>query len=585
MSVLGQNESILSVFRAVANKLAVTQLVAVALFAVICRPAICFGQDALPPPDVDEASYIPVSFSEHFAEHSEDGHSDHYQTDSSHETHSGHHDSHGGAHHGHLEIAPMIGGFSRGAGQNNLMFPIDRVLGIQTGLTVPALGPGASPVTVTGASPVDIIRPGSIRTSQDLQQLYRQHLMLPSQNVVGSIPAAATFTSTQSLDQINAAFAATLQPYDLISIQPPPGSYVTSVDAVFDSANQVAGQTIFDPTTSAAIRSSTTESVAPLNQPLAAADMVDVFYAFDYVASLPIPSPSADSLIGRSTVGANASPIPTDRLYFDYSLVKNGVPFSRSENFDRYTIGIEKIIGHGEFSLELRLPFAASLDHQLVIENGQGASQTEMGNALVIAKHEIASNEQMVVSGGLALSVPTGSDVEVNNAAGTPLIKLVNEATHLKPFLAVAIAPDDHWFLSSFLEYDFPAGRGNALVNLDGGGLESVGRFRDASHVLWDISVGHWSEEAHDSLVRRWAPVVELHFDKGFSDGSEVRGNSYRLFDISEDRSVVNLLAGVTMDLHSGRYFSFGFLTGVGGDGSESDGEFRATLNWPFDFK
>ncbi len=506
--------------------------------------------------------------------------------------HSGHDDSHGGhaesghgGHGHHLEIPPMIGSFSRGPGNGRLMFPIDRLTVVPQDLALPALGAGGAPVTFSGAGPVNINRPGTVSTVGGLQTLFRQNLRLPPQNVVGMIADNAAFTTTQTLNEVNAAFAATPQPYDVVGVQPPPGTYNTAVDTAFQAANSINGQTVFDPTTSGVIRSGRTESVAPFNQPLAAGDMLDAFYAFDYVVNVPIPSPSADGLLGRSSVGANSSAVPTDRLYFDYSLVKNGVPFDRSENFDRYTIGIEKTIGEGEFSVELRLPFAASMDHQLVLENGRGAAQTEAGNALVILKHELGSNEHMMISGGLGLSLPTGSDVEVNSASGKPLLRLVNEALHMKPFLAMAFVPDEHFFMQSFIEYDLPAGRNEAEVNLDGMGLQQVGRIRDASHLLWDVSAGYWSATDDESLLRRWAPVMEFHFDKGFSDGSQVRGNSYRLFDISENREVANILAGVTFDLHDGRYFSFGFGTGVGGNSSSSDGEFRATLNWPFDFK
>ncbi|MDA1165513.1 MAG: hypothetical protein O3B13_20645 [Planctomycetota bacterium] len=78
---------------------------------------------------------------------------------------------------------------------------------------------------------------------------------------------------------------------------------------------------------------------------------------------------------------------------------------------------------------------------------------------------------------------------------------------------------------------------------------------------------------------------MELHADQGFNDGTQTRGNSYRLFDISANRSVLNVLAGVTLDLRNGKYFSFGYGTGIGGSRNASDGEFRAMLNWPFDFK
>ncbi len=484
----------------------------------------------------------------------------------------------------------MIGSFSRGPGSGRLMFPIDRLIVVPKDNVLGALGAGGAPVTFSGAGPVDINRPGTVSTVGGLQTLFRQKLRLPPQNVVGTIADTATFTTTHTLDEVNAAFAATFQPYDVVGVQPPPGTYNTAVDAAFQTANTINGQTVFDPTTSGVIRSGRTESVAPaplspFDRPLAAGDMLDAFYSFDYVVNVPIPSPSADGLLGRSSVGANSSAVPTDRLYFDYSLVKNGVPFNRSENFDRYTIGIEKKIGEGEFSVEVRLPFAASMDHQLVLENGRGAAQTETGNALVILKHELGSNEHMMISGGLGLSLPTGSDVEVNSAAGKPLLRLVNEALHMKPFLAMAFVPDEHFFMQSFIEYDLPAGRNEAEVNLSGMGLQQVGRIRDASHLLWDVSAGYWSDSDDESMIRRWAPVMEFHFDKGFSDGSVVRGNSYRLFDISQDRTVANILAGVTFDLHEGRYFSFGYGTGVGGNSSSSDGEFRATLNWPFDFK
>jgi hypothetical protein len=479
----------------------------------------------------------------------------------------------------------MIGSFSRGPGSGRLMFPIDRLIVVPKDLPLPALGAGGAPITFSGAGPVNINRPGTVSTVGGLQTLFRQKLRLPPQTVVGTIADAATFTTTQTLDEVNAAFAATMQPYDVVGVQPPPGTYNTAVDIAFQAANTLNGQTVFDPTTSGVIRSGRTESVAPLNQPLAPGEMLDAFYAFDYVVNLPIPSPSADGLLGRSSIGANTRAVPTDRLYFDYSLIKNGVPFSRTENFDRYTFGIEKTVGEGDFSVELRVPFAASMDNLLILENGQGASDVKTGNALVILKHELASNEQMIISGGLGISIPTGSDIEVDNAAGKPLIRLVNEATHMKPFLAMAFVPDQHFFMQSFIEYDLPAGRNGAEVNLDGMGLQQVGRFRDASHLLWDVSAGYWSEADDESMIRRWAPVMEFHFDKGFSDGSQVRGNSYRLFDISQDREAANILAGVTLDLHEGRYFSFGYGTGVGGNSSSSDGEFRATLNWPFDFK
>ena len=450
-------------------------------------PAVGFQQQR-----AESASYLPTSFAEEFAEQSEDqNHHDGQhgvsenpagQHGSGHGDSGGHHRAGHGTH--HLTLPLMLGSYSRGAGSNNVLFPIDRLLVLPAGLEVPALGAGMDPLIVTGTGPAPIIRPDTISTIGGLQQLYRQKFLLPAQTVVGMTIDNATFTSTLSLDQINASFMNTLQPYDVIAVQPPPGSYTPDVNDAFELTNTINGQTVYDPTTSGVIRSGHTESVAPLNLALAAGDMLDALYAFDYVVNLPIPSPSADGLLGRSTVGTNTTAIPTDRLYFDYSLVQNGVPFNRADNFDRFTVGIEKIIGHGEFSVEMRFPFAASMNGQFILENGRGSNETKFGNALVVLKHELGSNEQMVISGGLAISLPTGSDVEVVSAAGKSLIRLRNESIHLKPFLAMAFVPDQHFFMSAFAEYDVPIDGNQAEVNVDGTGLRGVGRFRDTSHIL-----------------------------------------------------------------------------------------------------
>lgn len=484
-------------------------------------------------------------------------------------------------------VPPMIGGFSHGPGNNVISFPTGRLVVNPTMLTVPTVNPSL-PLSITTAGPVPIAFPGT-RSIQQAQLLYRNGEVLDTGMSAGIIPGNTVLTSQQTVGAINAQFGTTPQTYDVIAVAAPPASYTAAVDSVFQAGTTVAGVTRFDPTTSGALRSAQTEPAMagdPINQALAGGDLVDIFYAFDYVASLAVPSPSADSLLGRSSVATHTTPIPHDRIYFDYSLVNNAVPIARDSSYSRFTLGLEKLLNEDGLSMEVRIPFAASLDHEFAIENGMGANQTQMGNALVVLKQLLGANDIMAVSGGLGLSLPTGNNVDIHNLAGTHLLEFDNETTHFKPFLAAAIVPDDHWFATMFIEYDMAGGTNRVRLNLDGSGLQSVGRLRDSTHLLMDMSVGYWFHP-HGSwdFIHKVAPIMELHFDRGLGDSTTVRGNSYRIIDISDNREFLNIVVGATFDLHEHRYVSMGYVTGVGGDGSQSDGEFRLSVNFPFTFK
>lgn len=557
------------------------------------------------------------------------GPADRYQAGPGYEWYQGPEAGHHGPHH----LPPVIGSYSRGPGESTLSFPVDRVIvtnlnvpvgGVLTSNPLTAAAPvGTSPLTLnpsvgtfnilsSSSSIFDVPPP---LTAQQLQTYYR---LCTGNNpyVLEGTVASENVVSTLTVNEINAAFAATGQPYDLVGVVDPSANIQSAADGVLDAANGVNGTTVYDPTTSAVIRSKDTETTGTLNGPVNAADLFDVLYAFDYVVDLAVPSPSADGLLGRTTVATNGVVRTTNRLFFDYAVVNNSLPTSRAESIDRFTLAWERTFGEGHFSLEGRITMAAPLDNRIIVETGAGPSQTEFGNMLLIAKQELYVDDWMVVSGGLGMSLPTGSDVNVDNAAGVPLLELDNEAIHFKPFLAAIYVPDHHWFFQGFLEYDIAGGTNTAALNLDGlallnrdGGrvqLQNVGRYRDASHILIDVQAGYWFGEVHDDhghddhggghgyghddheeewswMPKRWAPVVEFHFDQGMSDASVLRGNSYRITDISQDRELLNVLVGGIFDMGHDKTLSVAYVDGVGGDGSAGDGELRVVLNWPFD--
>lgn len=531
-------------------------------------------------------------------------------------------------HHGPHHLPPVVGSYSRGPGESSLRFPVDRV--IVSNLQVPVASV-LTPVPLTAAAPVGgsplTLNPGSgtfnilsstssifdvpaSMTAQQLQTYYRLCTGHTPYTLEGTVASEAVITSLTA-SEINAAFAATGQPYDLVGVNAPSNAIQTAADGVLDGANTINGTTVYDPTTSAAIRSKNTETSGTLNGPVNAGDQFDVLYAFDYVVDMAVPSPSADGLFGRTTVATNGVVRTTNRLFFDYAIVNNALPTSRAESIDRFTLAWERTFGEGHFSLEGRITMAAALDNRIILETGAGPSQTEFGNMLLVAKQELYIDDVTAVSGGLGMSLPTGSDVNVDNAAGVPILALDNESIHFKPFLAAIWVPDHHWFFQGFFEYDIAGGTNRAMLNLDGlallnqdqgrPGLQNVGRYRDASHLLFDLQVGHWFGEVHDdhghddhghgyddhedewSLIpKRWAPIVEVHYDQGMSDASVLRGNSYRITDISQDRELLNLLVGGIFDMGHDRTLSVAYVDGVGGDGSAGDGELRFVINWAF---
>jgi hypothetical protein len=520
-----------------------------------------------------------------YAHGEHDAHGEHGADHSGHGEHGGH-----GEH--HISVPPMIGSVSRGAGESTLRFPIQRLVVNPSLFTIGAATPG-SPLALSQPGPFNILDTTGASTVQQLQRFHRiATLASPPPNVVGAVPSVAVLNTTQTVGAINAAFATTRQPYDVVAVNAPPASYAAAVDGVFRTRTSANGQTIYDPDSSGALRSFNTETQAPLNQPLAAGQTLDAFYAFDFVTTMSVPSPSGDGLIGRTSVATNTTVVPSNRLYFDYSLINNAVSTNRRESFDRFTVGFERainVIFEGRLSVEVRAPFAASLDHRIAVESGMGPSQVEFGNAMVIVKQLICSSENFAISGGLGLSLPTGSDVVVDSVNGGEFLRWDNETTHLKPFVAFAYVPDERLFMSGFFEYDTPAGTNRVMLNLDGKGLRTAGRLRDSSHILIDMSAGYWIDSSR-SYIQRWAPTMELHFDHGMGDTSVISdratgGATYRIRDISDDRQLLNFLVGATLDLDNDRYLSFGYVTGIGGDGSDSDGELRVVLNWPFNAK
>src|SRR5690606_3126784 len=77
---------------------------------------------------------------------------------------------------------------------------------------------------------------------------------------------------------------------------------------------------------------------------------------------------SATSLtIGRIKLSDNNSPLPRDRVFFDYSYFHNVPTGSRAVNVNRFTPGFEKTFLGGIGSVDIRLPLLYALDDEQIV--------------------------------------------------------------------------------------------------------------------------------------------------------------------------------------------------------------------------
>lgn len=245
----------------------------------------------------------------------------------------------------------------------------------------------------------------------------------------------------------------------------------------------------------------------------------------------------------NSKVAENNSAIPRDRISFRYNYFKEALqvdglkaspelgprirqtpntpfrqfhqvqPASKSYNVHLYTFGLEKTFLDNMASIEVRLPFARTIDSDLTLSSGAllfdetdrvplvqptpsgtlGDADTELQDMNVILKAILMQDpcQRWVISGGLGITIPTGedlnarvvdysNDVEEDIPLGdlvfpptTPTailrrnttfafdqrtreFRIKNQTWGLGPFLAAAVMPTERTFVNAFAQVDIP---------------------------------------------------------------------------------------------------------------------------------
>ncbi|MFM9058171.1 MAG: hypothetical protein ACKOSQ_03420, partial [Planctomycetaceae bacterium] len=130
------------------------------------------------------------------------------------------------------------------------------------------------------------------------------------------------------------------------SIVQPGNDYPVYADRAFQSLYPgVTGMTVFVPSASGFVPVPITSGV----------QTNDSYAFYDYVVDTAVLMPGAN--VGFVKLSENVSPLPRDRVYFNYSYFHNALIGDIRNDVNRFTPGFEKTFADGWTSIEVRTPF------------------------------------------------------------------------------------------------------------------------------------------------------------------------------------------------------------------------------------
>lgn len=302
-----------------------------------------------------------------------------------------------------------------------------------------------------------------------------------------------------------------------------------------------------------------------------------------------IPNPgSSGAAVGRQKVTENTSPMPRDRVYVNYSYFANTPLAAGGVDVNRLTPGFEKTFFDGTSSIEVRFPFASTLDSDITQGGLTGTDKTEFGNITAYFKTILLGGgrrDNYAITGGLGMTLPTADDVRVFNTAGRELIAVDNEAVHLLPFVGGLYAPNDRWYAQGFLQFDFDTNGNPVFADTDSTSLRRIGRADDPAYVFVDVGVGYWLHRSRNrsSFIQGISPSLELHYNRSLAETDVVQSGLFQVGTKQDNIELLNGVFGTTVNCRNNLAFTAGYAFPIGsGLDQQFDGEFRLFANWFF---
>ncbi|HEX3999375.1 MAG TPA: hypothetical protein VHX65_12560 [Pirellulales bacterium] len=295
-----------------------------------------------------------------------------------------------------------------------------------------------------------------------------------------------------------------------------------------------------------------------------------------YPASIPLAGGD-----GYAKIGDDTSPVPTDRVFFDYNYFDRAVQTGSGAfiGLNRFTFGVEKTFFDGWCSIEVETPIDTGLNDTQFLGGPAGASEgTVFGNMALTLKCLIYQSEGLAVAAGSMVDLPTAPNARFVNDPDSITVR--NDSVHVAPFVGFAFAPNCDFFAIGFVQADFDT-NGDPVYEHFPTTDPYLGRFRDPSLLYLDLSTGYWlfrDEPACGRYLTGIAPVVELHYTTNLQNYRGVDGAIQPLYAGTD---CLNLTAGLHFQMGPCSMLTLAGVVPL--TGSERDREFDSEATAQFD--
>jgi hypothetical protein len=297
-----------------------------------------------------------------------------------------------------------------------------------------------------------------------------------------------------------------------------------------------------------------------------------------------LPNPSAGDIVGRVRLQDNNSPLPRDRIYFDYSYFHNVPMTSAGIGVNRFSPGIEKTFWDGKASVELRVPMASTLNTNIAADLPDDTSHAEFGNLMIAPKFLLTSTSETALAAGLGVALPTADNIEVGLADGTRLFSVTNDSVHLVPYVAFLYTPEHtNFFTQVFLSFDFDTSGNPVHADTNGTGLERMGTWQDQNLAALSVTAGSWlyKNDCRNSRLKSISWSAEVHYTSTLNDADTLSSPNFALGDRADSLSLVNGTIGAHARIEK-TMFTVGYSTPFTSNDRVFDGELRFFINRPF---
>jgi len=381
-----------------------------------------------------------------------------------------------------------------------------------------------------------------------------------------------------------------------------PASFTAAVDNTFATnpnldTSQYANnnpKTVYDAASSGALSNATTSGTTGINTP----STQDAFLFYNYVIQVDSAALLPGINVGFTKLVENSSPIPRDRVYFNYSYFKGANITPGRADVNRFTPGFEKTFFDQWTSIEIRTPFAGTLSNVQTVDSGAcgGLSEyrdIEFGNMSVIFKSFLMQRDTWGISAGMQVLLPTAESVYVNGTTqtGQPLnlVYVENQSVHTMPFVGSVWSPNERWFNQAMLEMDIDSNGSPAYVNstldanVSGSQMASAGRVLYPTFMYLSFSTGYWVYTSRGPGLTGFSPIMEVHVNQAMNQFQPINAYGYSLGNDQGILSVTNGLIGCNLEWNRRSTVTFAYVTPLGGGLDRFfDGELRAFVNWRF---